>query len=417
MLVGFADDTNILSIARDTAQTTQQLASAWEVCASWAKDVGMQFEPAKSELMHFTRTRAAARDTLQVGGVSLQPAQEARFLGIWLHRKLLWGGHLRELKKKLAIQRRALTGIAASTWGCSLERAREVYTKVIRSAIAYGAVAYHAPTESGGKPKGIARSLMTKQSDCLRVVLGAYRATPVRQLEVEAGVPPLDIYLNSRVAANSQRLEDNGMAGLLRNVSSAVAGILRRRRQRRGRPPVYRRPDEEAQQWVRRWAGGDSTRKGLRQRVEQEWRARWHSQVPVGPPRYLGDVQAADINPSFQGSHPLRKHRSHPKYVSSTITQLRTGRTGLRAFLFQRRVPDIRSPICSCGVAPETTYHVFLQCPTTRGYRENLPIPLRSSRDVRMALDDEKTAGEIAKWFLRLQKLPQFLLAQKLHPG
>ena len=153
--------------------------------------MGMQFEPAKSELMHFTRTRAAATNTLLISGITLQPAQEVRFLGVWLHRKLLWGNHLSKLKKKLSIQQRALTGIAASTWGCSLVRAREIYTKVIRAAMVYGAAAYHTPTEAGGKPRGIARALMTQQSSCLRVVLGAYKATPIRQLEVEASVPSI----------------------------------------------------------------------------------------------------------------------------------------------------------------------------------------------------------------------------------
>ena len=77
LLVGFADDTNLLSIAHTTGQATQQLAEAWEICATWARDMGMQFEPAKSELMHFTRTRAAAQDALHIGGIVLQPVQEA----------------------------------------------------------------------------------------------------------------------------------------------------------------------------------------------------------------------------------------------------------------------------------------------------------------------------------------------------
>ena len=72
---------------------------------------------------------------------------------MWLHRKLLWGNHLNRLQKKLWTQQRAFTGIAASTWGCSLERACEVYTKVIRAAIAYGVEAYHTPTETGGNPR------------------------------------------------------------------------------------------------------------------------------------------------------------------------------------------------------------------------------------------------------------------------
>ena len=207
------------------------------------------------------------------------------------------------------------------------------------------------------------------------------------------------------------------MDTLLYNVTATIASLLRRRRRRRSRPETHRNPDEEMQQWVTRWAGEERSKKGRLQRVEQEWRARWASQTQGRPPRYLGDIQAADLNPTFQDKQPLLKHKQCPKHISSMITQLRTGRVGLRAFLFQRKVPNIITPICSCGEAPETTYHVLLNCPQTRLHRDNLPIPLRTSRDTRMALDDKKLAGEVALWFLKLQKLPQFLLAQKLHPG
>jgi hypothetical protein len=77
---------------------------------------------------------------------------------------------LKEVQKKLEKQRLALTRLAAAAWGFSLIRAREVYTKVIRSAIAYGAAAYHKTTEQGGRPRGIARELLTEQTQCLRAV-------------------------------------------------------------------------------------------------------------------------------------------------------------------------------------------------------------------------------------------------------
>ena len=143
---------------------------------------------------------------------------------------------------------------------------------------------------------------------------------------------------------------------------------------------------------------------------------RWTSAVPGPPPRYLGDVQAADFNPIFKGKSALQKHNVQPKYVSSMITQLRTGRIGLRAFLFHRGVPDAMTPLCSCGLGPETTYHILLRCPHTRPQQQQLlPLRLRTSRDVRTALEDKADAGKVAQWFLELRKLPQFLLALKLH--
>src|SRR5204863_8121637 len=132
---------------------------------------------------------------------------------------------------KVETQAYAITGLAASTWGCSMAWAWEIYMKVVRSAIAYGALAYHTPADLGKKtPKGIAKGLLTTQSNCLQVVAGAYLATPVRSLETETWVPPLDIYLNKRVADFKAWLERTGKGALLQAVCDKVANAIRHRR-------------------------------------------------------------------------------------------------------------------------------------------------------------------------------------------
>ena len=111
------------------------------------------------------------------------------------------------MEKKLKTQEFPLSRIAAKTWGPGLIRAREVYTKCIRSAIADGASSFHAPTPVGGKPRGIAASLSKAQNRSIRIVAGAYKATPMRSLETETWVPPLDLYLNKRLADFERRIQ------------------------------------------------------------------------------------------------------------------------------------------------------------------------------------------------------------------
>jgi hypothetical protein len=105
-----------------------------------------------------------------------------------------------------------------------LLHAREVYTKVIRSAVAYSAGVWHHPTKR--KATGIARNLATTQSQCLRVASGAYKATLVRFLEVETATPPLDLYLNKWVADFERRLERIGKGALIRTICNRVASRL-----------------------------------------------------------------------------------------------------------------------------------------------------------------------------------------------
>ncbi|KAM4067386.1 reverse transcriptase (RNA-dependent DNA polymerase) [Hirsutella rhossiliensis] len=109
ILVGFADDSNILAFG-------------------WARAVGAEFEPAKSELVHFTRARVPPQTCVRLGNTTIAPSESSRFLGVWLHRKLQWGPHLKQIRTKFQRQRVALTALAASAWGCRLPRAREIYT-------------------------------------------------------------------------------------------------------------------------------------------------------------------------------------------------------------------------------------------------------------------------------------------------
>ena len=71
----------------------------------------------------------------------------------------------------------------------------------------------------------------------------------------------------------------------------------------------------------------------------------------------------------FQGVDPeealsdyLRAHQSLRKEESSVLTQVRTGRIGLRRFLFLRRVPGVATPYCVCGEEEETAEHLLDGC-------------------------------------------------------
>ena len=256
-VIEFADDTNILAFGRTARENRLTLEQAWRICTRWAESHGMQFAPAKSELVHFTRSRQMPLDHIHLGTVELKPKSSTRFLGVWVDRKLMWKTHLKEVRKRLETQCLALTRLAASTWGFSLVKAREVYTKVIRSAIAYGASAFHRINPEASRPQGITKELSKEQASCLRTVTGAFKATATRALEAEAFVPPLDIYLNSRVARFEKRLQSSGIDDLINNNCSAVAQRLRNRcrRRRRGRSPepqamAQSGPAEQAERWL-----------------------------------------------------------------------------------------------------------------------------------------------------------------------
>ena len=124
----------------------------------------------------------------------------------------------------------------------------------------------------------------------------------------------------------------------------------------------------------------------------------------------------ADHEPEFEEGKSLERNKGLRKHESSVLIQMRTRKIGLRAFLHQRRVPEVLTPGCSCGDAPETPEHLLLSCRRTAGERRELP-ELRTRRDYEAQTDDPATAASLARWMLRLGRLHQFDLAGPLRRG
>lgn len=59
--------------------------------------------------------------------------------------------------------------------------------------------------------RGITRALAKAQNRSLRIVAGAFKSTPIRNLETETWVPPLDLYLNKRLADFEARLQQHAL--------------------------------------------------------------------------------------------------------------------------------------------------------------------------------------------------------------
>src|SRR5208282_574279 len=410
----------------------------------------MVFEPSKSELIHFTKAHHTPTREVYLGLTPVKPVDSARFLGVWIDRKLSWKAYLRKTKEKFATQSFALTRLAGSTWGCSLIRAREIYTKVIRSALAYGASSFHIPGTAQA-PQGIARLLIPLQTRCLRIVAGAYKATAVRHLETETFVPPLDLYLSKRLADFEARLQASGAADRISRACLAVQSYLRRRRPLPGRGrPARLLPALSAVQlgtgsnrnsasWAIQWSRGPlpdfqsytSSQRPLRplftsaEALARDWETRWHYELAARLHRRPDRLpEAADHIPSsFSRGHSLRLYKGLRKAESSALVQIRAGKIGLRAFLYQRKVPGIDDPYClACrdefGTAPlEDAYHVITECPVLHEARkalsEALCIPIGSWDHARFhtALRDPRQAILITRWIITSGRLPEYGLA------
>jgi hypothetical protein len=75
----------------------------------------------------------------------------------------------------------------------------------------------------------------------------------------------------------------------------------------------------------------------------------------------------------------MEAYKGLKKHESSLLTQLRTGKIGFNAFLYEMRVPEVLSPNCECESESMTVEHVLLKCPRWNAERAELIAPLRTS--------------------------------------
>ena len=108
----------------------------------------------------------------------------------------------------------------------------------------------------------------------------------------------------------------------------------------------------------------------------------------------------------------LRLHATLPKPHSSLLTQIRTEKIGLAAFLHQRRVPGFESPACPCGWQWETAKHVILNCPrfTRESWQLRQQVP---STDLQQLTSNPRAATAVTTRFLHLNLLAQFSWARE----
>jgi hypothetical protein len=106
-----------------------------------------------------------------------------------------------------------------------------------------------------------------------------------------------------------------------------------------------------------------------------------------------------------------------PKHKASVLMQARTEYMKIAEFLFRRHVPDVPSPLCSCGHAPEIPEHVLLRCSGTEDDRQEIRqkvafIALRTRRD--LAQLTIKYPKLTAEWLLRTGRFSLYDKAQRL---
>ena len=110
----------------------------------------------------------------------------------------------------------------------------------------------------------------------------------------------------------------------------------------------------------------------------------------------------------------LRLHKDLRKAESALITQIRTEHIKLTVFLNKVKIPKYEILTCQCSQVRETVTHVIMHCFRFAETRHLLENSKTDQLDLQVLTDMLTETQWLACWFMRLQILSQFQLAEQL---
>ncbi|RKK39565.1 hypothetical protein BFJ69_g18522, partial [Fusarium oxysporum] len=114
---GYADDTAILCVGDTVEETAAAASRSVEEMVRWGAANGVSFDPKKTEVMHFSRSKLETAPAIRHGDVEKHPEAAMRWLGIWLDSNLSFRVHAEKWTAKSQAVAHHLRGLTNTIHG------------------------------------------------------------------------------------------------------------------------------------------------------------------------------------------------------------------------------------------------------------------------------------------------------------
>ncbi|KAG6978046.1 putative RNA-directed DNA polymerase from transposon BS [Fusarium oxysporum f. sp. conglutinans] len=196
---GYADDTAILCVGDTVEETAAAASRSVEEMVRWGAANGVSFDPKKTEVMHFSRSKLETAPAIRHGDVEKHPEAAMRWLGIWLD-NLSFRVHAEKWTAKSQAVAHHLRGLTNTIHGPLPSAVRSAVRACVEPVLLYG-------TETGRQVSNISAENEQGYSSIYAAILPAWKTTPIAILHRESGIPPITQLLEARRYRFSARLK------------------------------------------------------------------------------------------------------------------------------------------------------------------------------------------------------------------
>ncbi|KAI0995332.1 hypothetical protein K3495_g12850, partial [Podosphaera aphanis] len=219
---GYADDVAALEVSPSLEENSIKLGIAINQALTWGSSEGINFDPVKSELIHFSRKRRDRNARPQVETTSFAISENSqkpylRWLGINFDKKLTFKHHAQIQASKAIKVAHALRCLGNTVRGVSPCLSRQAALACVLPIAHFGAETWWPGKSRANLEKLVCnrvgthlRAMEKVHTAAARAVLPVYRTTHSIALFREAGLNPAELSLNNisrRSAIRTRRLD------------------------------------------------------------------------------------------------------------------------------------------------------------------------------------------------------------------
>jgi ribonuclease HI len=182
--ISYIDDISISTASKSLKSNTKILKEVVNQIVNLGKKKAIQFDLAKTEIIHFQRTKKVLPDLHLPSGDIKEATKCTKWLGIWFDNTLSFKKHIQVRVNQARQAFHRLMRLANTERGLSPLAVRQIYMACVASISDYGSeVIWKGQTY-------ISKPLETLQNQALRKILGAFKTSPIHPMEVEAALLP-----------------------------------------------------------------------------------------------------------------------------------------------------------------------------------------------------------------------------------
>ncbi len=196
-VLDFINNINILVYDRFIEEICRTLSKTYNVYVKWTCTHDTTFTSEKYKLTHFTRKlkRFNMMTSIQIKSSVIKLKSDVWVLEVQLNMKLQWDVHLQQIETNHVTRMLTLSHLEVFTWETIFTKARQVYSAVVRSEIAFKASVWHQRSKKDELSSKECR-LKTLQNQTLHHVTEVFKRVNIETLKTKTYMSLLHVHLN-----------------------------------------------------------------------------------------------------------------------------------------------------------------------------------------------------------------------------